>query len=362
MPFSIRGSVLSDRLNLPNPGNDVSAVVSTIIDDDVLQQGAFADANNSVSSLEAQEGLTVRALSPTRLAWRRYWHHKGAAISTVVLTCLLIFVIAAPITARYGVDEQVRDIREGNNVFLPPQSIAWFGTDDIGRDLYSRLIYGIQTSMIIGVSSAILAVLIGTAVGAFAGLRGGRFDDLMMRVTDVFLAFPFLVAVIVVREFLGAMGWLTAIIGEKTSVRFIVVLFAVFGWMLVARLVRAQVLALKEREFIEAARAVGASNIRIITGHLLPNAIGPIIVALTLAVIAAIVGESTLSFFGFGPQPGSGSTSLGALVQLSASAAKQGNWWLVVFPCGSLVLLAVCINFIGDGLRDAFDPKLDMGG
>jgi peptide/nickel transport system permease protein len=131
--------------------------------------------------------------------------------------------------------------------------------------------------------------------------------------------------------------------------------------MYVARLVRGQVLSLKEREFVEAARAVGASNLRIVVSHLLPNSIGPITVALTLSVIGAVVGESTLSFFGLGPQPGQNSTSLGKLVELSSSGAKQGNWWLVVFPCGALVLLALCINFIGDGLRDAFDPKLVSG-
>jgi ABC-type dipeptide/oligopeptide/nickel transport system permease subunit len=280
---------------------------------------------------------------------------------------LLFAVIATPITARYGVNEQVIRIEDGKNQFLSPRSVAWFGTDDIGRDLYSRLLYGVRTSLFIGVASAILSVVIGTAVGSIAGLRGGRFDDIMMRVTDIFLAFPFLVAVIIVREFLGSAGIpgtdidITSIIGEKTSIRFMIVLFAIFGWMGVARLVRSQVLSMKEREFIEAARAVGASNRRIVLTHLLPNSIGPILVALTISVIAAIVGESTLAFFGLGPQPGSGNTSLGKLIELSAGGAKQGNWWLVVYPCGALVLLAVCINFIGDGLRDALDPKLDSG-
>jgi peptide/nickel transport system permease protein len=129
----------------------------------------------------------------------------------------------------------------------------------------------------------------------------------------------------------------------------------------VARLVRGQVLALKEREFVEASRAAGASNFRIVTSHLLPNSIGPILVALTLSVIGAVVAESTLSFFGFGPQPGQDNTSLGNLIQLSRDAVGRGDWWLTVFPCGALVLLAICINFIGDGLRDALDPKLDRG-
>ena len=311
--------------------------------------------------IEEQEGLTVISLSPARLAWKRYWAHKGAAVSTVVMAILLFFVLATPITARYGINEQVRNITEGNNVFLGPSSLAWFGTDDIGRDMYSRLLYGIRTSLFIGFASAILSVLIGTAVGAFAGLRGGRFDNAMMRITDLFLAFPFLIAVILVREFLGGLEWLEPVVGAKTSIRFIIVLFAIFGWMGVARLVRGQVLALKEREYIEAARAVGASNLRIVVSHLLPNSIGPILVSLTLSVIAAVVGESTLSFFGFGPQPGEASTSLGNLIGLSQDGVQRGDWFLAVFPCGALVLLAICINFIGDGLRDALDPKLDSG-
>jgi peptide/nickel transport system permease protein len=295
------------------------------------------------------------------MAWKRYWGHTGAAISTILLGIVVIMVLAAPFTARYGINEQVRSIDEGNNVYLPPQDIAWFGTDDIGRDMYTRLLYGIRTSLFIGIASAILAVLIGTVVGSFAGLRGGKFDDFLMRVTDLFLAFPFLVLVVLVREFLGGIAFLEPIIGDKTSIRFIIVLFAVFGWMYVARLVRGQVLALKEREFVEASRAAGASNFRIVKSHLLPNSIGPILVALTLSVIGAVVAESTLSFFGFGPQPGQDNTSLGNLVQLSRDAVGRGDWWLTVFPCGSLVLLAICINFIGDGLRDALDPKLDTG-
>lgn len=316
---------------------------------------------HDAAELAELEGLNADTLSPTRLAWKRYWHHRGAAISTVILLVVLVAVLATPITARYGINEAVIDIKDGPNQFLSPRSEAWFGTDDIGRDIYTRLLYGIRTSMFIGIASALLSVLIGTALGSLAGLRGGRLDDVLMRVTDLFLAFPFLISVILVREFLGGLSFLTPIIGEKTSLRFIIVLFAVFGWMGVARLVRGQVLTLKEREFVEAARAVGASNARITVSHLLPNAIGPILVALTLSVIGAVVGESTLSFFGFGPQPGDGNTSLGRLVELSSAAAKRGDWFLVLFPCGALVVLAVCINFIGDGLRDALDPKLDTG-
>ena len=317
---------------------------------------------DTVEALDAREALNVKALTPFQMARRRYFHHKGALVSTVIMGVLLVVVIFAPLTARYGINQQVLDISAGKNQYLSPRKIAWMGSDQIGRDLFSRLIWGIRTSLFIGVASAILSVVIGTTVGAVAGLKGGWFDDVMMRVTDLFLAFPFIVIIIIMRAFLGAVPWITGIIGDVSSIRFIIALFAIFGWMGVARLVRGQVLALKEREFIEAARAVGASNTRIVMSHLLPNSIGPILIALTLSVIGAIVGESTLSFFGLGPQPGANAVSLGQLVELSSEGAKQGNWWMVVYPCGALVLLAICINFIGDGMRDAVDSKLDIGG
>jgi peptide/nickel transport system permease protein len=316
---------------------------------------------HAVADLEAAEGLNVVTKRPLRLAMGRYWNNRGAAVSTVVLGFVILFVVLTPLTARYGINEAVIDISEGKNQFLPPSRTAWMGTDDIGRDLYSRLLYGTRTSLYIGVASGLLSVALGTLVGVVAGMRGGKLDDIMMRVTDVFLAFPFLVAIIILRNFLANLSWLTAIVGDKSSVRFVIFLLVIFGWMGVARLVRASVLTLKEREFIEAARAVGATNRRIAISHLIPNSVGPILVAFSIAVVGGLIAESTLSFFGLGPQPGDGSTSLGNLVELSRQGARAGFWWLVAYPCGMLVLLAICINFVGDGLRDAFDPKLDRG-
>lgn len=307
------------------------------------------------------ESVTGKSLSPTRQAWKRFWRNRGAAISAILLLIIIVIAVLAPITARYGVNDAVFPISEGPNQFLTPRSVAWFGTDDLGRDLYSRLLYGVRTSVYLGLMSAILSVGLGTLIGATAGMNGGRLDDFIMRVTDLTLAFPFLVTVILIRQLLGGVKFLRPIIGDISSIRFIIFLFAVLLWPLVARLVRSQVITLKEREFVEASRAAGASNRRIIVSHLLPNAIGPIIVAGTLAVVAAILGEATLSFFGFGPQPGSDSTSLGKIIEGAGSAARAGYWWLVVFPGGALVLIAVCVNFIGDGLRDAFDPKMDGG-
>jgi len=292
------------------------------------------------------------------MALKRFVSHKAAVASCVVLGLFILVVVLSPITMRYGVNQAVR---KPPNSFLPPQKIAWLGTDDIGRDIYSRLIYGIRVSLIIGIASAIIAVAVGCVVGAVAGFRGGFFDDVVMRITDLFLAFPFLVALLVVRNMFGALTWLSPIIGDTGSIRFIIFLLAIFGWMGVARIVRGQVLSLKEREFIEAAKSVGASRRYIIMRHLLPNSIGPIMVALTFSVVGAIIGEATLSFFGYGPQAGSGTTSLGLLVGASKFAVQSGFWWLVVFPSFSLVTISLCINFIGDALRDATDPRLDMG-
>ena len=314
-------------------------------------------------AVDATQGLTSESVSPAKLALRRYLHHKGAVVSLVILLLMALFVILAPLTARYGVNDAVfKTSADRPNQFLAPSSVAWFGTDDIGRDLYSRLIYGLRVSLLIGLVSAIMGTFVGVAIGAAAGMRGGWIDDVLMRVTDIFLAFPFLVTLLVARSFLSSVSWLEPVTGPVTSVRFVIVLFVVFGWMVVARIMRGQVLSLKEREFVEASRALGASNTRIVVKHLVPNSVGPILVALTFSVSGAIVAESTLGFFGYGPQPGAGQTSLGNLVGGAKGALLPGYWWLVVFPCVTLVLVALCVNFIGDGLRDATDPKLDMGG
>lgn len=325
---------------------------------DVLRPRTTAD-----EAADATQGLTSESLSPTRMAMKRFMHHKAAVVALIVLVLLTVFVVLAPITARYGVNEQVFETSaERPNFNQPPQSVAWLGTDDIGRDLYSRLIYGLRVSLLIGLASAVMSTIIGVSIGAIAGLRGGRLSDILMRVTDLFLAFPFLVTLMIMRSVLASIPWLEPITGPITSIRFVIVLFVLFGWMGVARIMRGQVLALKEREFIEASRALGAGNFRIIFKHLIPNSIGPILVALTFAVSSAIIAEATLAFFGYGPQPGAGATSLGILVSNSQGALLPGYWWLVVFPGALLVLVALCINFVGDGLRDATDPKLDMGG
>lgn len=316
-------------------------------------------ADDAIRS-DSAAGLRAESMSPRKMAVRRFVKHRAAFVSFVILAIMVLFILLSPITARYGVNEAVFETtRERPNSFLSPRGIAWLGTDDIGRDLYSRLIYGLRISILIGLASAFFGTIVGVAIGAVAGLRGGWIDDLLMRVTDLFLAFPFLVTLLVLRSVMSNVPWLEPIVGNPTSIRFVVVLFVLFGWMGVARLMRGQVLALKEREFIEAARALGASNTRIVLRHLLPNSAGPILVALTFSVSGNIIAEATLGFFGYGPQPGAGATSLGKLVGGAKGALLPGYWWLVVFPCVLLILVSLCVNFVGDGLRDATDPKLE---
>lgn len=320
----------------------------------------MSDTSNApISDARIDEaiGITVKSVSPGRMVLRRFVGHRAAFVSTIILAIATLWVLLSPWTARYGINEQVIDISVGKNQNLAPFKDAWFGTDQIGRDLYSRIIYGMRVSLLIGFASAFFSLLLGSVIGSVAGLKGGRFDDVVMRVTDIFLAFPILVALLVVRSSLSNVAWLKPITGEINTVRFLIFLFAIFGWMGVARVIRAQVLSLKEREFVEASRAAGASNWYIIRRHLLPNSAGPMLVALSLGVVGAIVSESTLALFGYGPNPGSGATSLGLLVSESRSAVRAGYWWLAVYPFSALLLVTLCVSFIGDGLRDAFDPK-----
>lgn len=306
---------------------------------------------------DAIVGVAVDSVSPRRQVYERFRTHKAASLAVVILGILVILVLLSPWTARYGINEQVIKITEGKNQNLPPRAEAWMGTDAIGRDLYSRLIYGMRVSLLIGIASAGFSLVLGALIGSIAGLKGGLFDDIVMRVTDIFLAFPFLVALMVVRNTMANVPWLEPIVGSVNTIRFLIVLFAIFGWMSVARVIRAQVLSLKEREFVEASRAAGASNWYIIRRHLLPNSAGPMLVSLSLGVVGAIVSEATLSLFGYGPNPGAGATSLGLLVSDSRSAVRAGYWWLALYPFLALLLITLCISFIGDGLRDAFDPK-----
>ena len=309
-----------------------------------------------LSLRDESEGVGGESLSPFRLALRHYRRNKIAMLALTILLLIVVACLFPSLPARYS---ETQRLPRTSSTFInsPPSSKAWFGTDDLNRDLYSRTFYGGRVSIMIGLFVALIACSVGTIVGALAGYLGGLLDDVLMRITDIFLAFPILVSLLVLRNVLAEVPLVKSLMGDKTSVRFMVILLSAVGWMAVARIVRGVVLSLKEREFVEASRSVGASGPRIMFRHLIPNALGPIMVSLSLSVVGAILAESTLSFFGYGPSPGQGRTTWGLLISQSKSGILSGYWWLVLFPCAFLVVTIVCINFVGDGLRDAFDPK-----
>lgn len=298
--------------------------------------------------------------APPRSQWqlfrRRFFRHKLAmfGLFMLVLMCLAIFLADLWVPE----DPGAQDILTG---VQPPSSEHWFGTDTLGRDYFARVIYAGQISLKIGLAVALISTFIGTTAGALAGFFGRWVDQLLMRITDLFLIVPAIAVLAVAVKFAQSnenpVG--RFIMGEGGEPRFgtdsiIIFVLAMLGWMPVARVVRGQVLSVKEKEFVEAARAVGASNFRIITRHLLPNCIGPIVVNATLAIAVAIVTESTLSFLGFGVQPPE--TSWGNMLE-EARANISFNEHLLYFPGLFILLTVLSVNFLGDGLRDAFDPQ-----
>jgi ABC-type dipeptide/oligopeptide/nickel transport system permease subunit len=299
--------------------------------------------------LAYESGVEVKARSQWAYARMRFFRHKLAVASVVVLVGISLVAIFANRVAPYGYDDL-----DLNNIASGPtfKDHHLFGTDLLGRDYLSRVILGIRTSLWVAVFVAVLSTLIGTTLGAIAGYYGGQTDNLLMRFTDLVLTLPALAVLLVAAKYLGQndsqVGPFTLTQPEKVAL-----ILAFLFWTGLARIVRGVFLSLREKEFVEAARAAGASDRRIIFRHILPNCVGPIAVTMTLVVALAILTEAALSFLGFGIQPPH--PALGSLI---ADGESNGfdTWWLVTFPGLVIVLVALCVNFIGDGLRDALDP------
>jgi peptide/nickel transport system permease protein len=311
------------------------------------QAGAFAEgldlAARSPEALLREED-EVRTRGQLALTWRRFRRHRLALAGMVVLAVMIGAAIAAPLVAPYDPNAQDRQLAR----FGEPAPPSWahpFGSDNLGRDYLSRTIYGARISLVVGFLSTAVAIVVGTLVGASAGYVGRWVDMGLMRFADVLLAFP---------PLLFLMAALTTFTSRDAWVLSMVI--ATISWMPVARLVRGEFLTLRTREYTEAARAVGASAPSIIFRELLPNAMGPLIVAATLAIPGAILLESTLSFLGFGIQPPTaswGNMLNRAFEQMRAS----GAWWIGFFPGLMIALTVLSFNFVGDGLRDALDPR-----
>jgi len=290
----------------------------------------------------AAEGISLEAVGQWRLAWMKFLRHRVAVVSLVILVLLGLACALAPWIAPR--DPAAQDL---SNQFAKPGEAGFIlGSDSIGRDLLTRLMYGGRVSLAVGLGVAVLAGTAGTLVGAIAGFYGKWVDATLMRVTDTFLALPALVVLIVAAKVLGG------------SVLDIVLVVSLVSWMPIARIVRGVFLSLREKEFVDAARTLGASNGRIIFRHLLPNALGPIIVNLTLTVAAAILAESALSFLGLGVQPPT--ATWGNMLARSKSYMQIASH-LVWLPGLMILITVLCVNFVGDGLRDALDPTQKLG-
>jgi len=325
---------------------------------------AASGVTDAENSLELKE---VEGLSQSQIVRRRFFRHKGAVISMIVLATIIVLAFTA-----VGFDFKVFDLaiktagwwqwtwtdiptpQNGGRPTLSvvPEALGGagiavgahpFGQDDIGRDTFAVVMRGTQQSIVIMLIVGFIATVLGTVIGAVAGYYRGWVDSVLMRFTDVIITIP----LIVIGAVLGlAFGGLGAFV--------LAIIIGLFTWTGLARLVRAEVLSLREREFVDAARVAGASDRRIIFKHILPNAIGVIIVNTTLLMAAAILLETALSFLGFGVQPPD--TSLGKIISEN-QAAFATRPWLFWWPGLFIILIALCINFIGDGLRDAFDPR-----
>jgi peptide/nickel transport system permease protein len=286
-----------------------------------------------------EAGLELKARSQWSYARSRFLRHRLAMSGLVVLVIVFGAGIFANFVAPYSFEEI-----DLTNVLAGPTTAAhhFFGTDEIGRDFFSRVIFGIRTSMEVGVFVAFVSSIIGVIVGAVAGYYGGWIDNILMRITDLVLTLPALAILLTA----------AALLGQGSQWRVSVIL-ALFFWTGLARIVRGVFLSLREKEYVEAAKAAGSGDIRIMFRHILPNTLGPIVVNGTLSVGAAIIVEAALSFLGFGIKPPT--PSLGSLIASGQQFPQK--WWITVLPGLTLLVIVVAINFVGDGLRDALDPQ-----
>jgi peptide/nickel transport system permease protein len=288
--------------------------------------------------------VQLESLNQWQLAWRKFRRHHLALAGLVILAVLIVAAIIGPILSPFVFNEIPNPdvhVLAGR----PPSLAHPFGeTGGLQRDVLQLVVNGARTSLLIGFLSMLIGVGIGTFVGAVAGYAGGFLDNVLMRIVDVMLSLPILFVILVASRFFGG-----------GNVLLIIVIFGLFSWMGIARLVRSLFLSIREREFVEAARAVGVRDRRIIFRHILPNAVSPIIVTASLVVGGNIIGEAFVSFLGFGVNPIF--PTWGNILSNALTFVLQGNWWWPFFPGMAIILTVLAVNFIGDGLRDALDPR-----
>jgi len=301
-----------------------------------------SDVPNLSDELGPQETMA-------RIVWKRFRQHPGALAGATVLGLLVLSIILVQFSPY---DPELSDMVSR---YQPPSWEHPFGTDALGRDLLTRVLYGSRISLAVGLLAVLITLLIGIPVGAVAGFFGGWLDNVLMRITDATLAFPSLLILIMLS---AVMREIEFPLIERNSALTIAIVIGILGWMTNARLVRASFLSIREMDFVTSARALGASNLKIMMGEILPNALGPVIVESTLGMAWAIMTESGLSFLGFGvrlPTPSWGN-------MLGDAQDKMTLYpWLAIFPGLMIFITIISINYIGDGLRDALDPYKVLG-
>lgn len=301
--------------------------------------------------LPSEQQLPGEPLTPGQLAWRRFRRHRMAMAGIVIMLLLFLYVIVGAFVFPESYANQTNTAKR-----LHPPSLAHpFGTDQVGRDVLARTIYGGHISLLIGISAMLVSLIVGVAVGAIAGYYGGMIDSILMRFTEAMFNIPSLFLLIVMAKFFSGRIPTVEVLGRtfSGSVLVIIVVIGLTSWMYLARIVRANYLSLKERDFIQAAHCLGVPDRRIVVTHILPNTLAPIIVTATLRVAGAILSEAYVSFLGMGVQPPT--ASWGNMLEGSYIYLESAPW-LWFFPGMLTVLTVLSINFIGDGLRDALDP------
>ena len=292
-------------------------------------------------------------LSLRQMAWRRFRRHKLAVAGIVILIGLIVYCFGGALF----ISEEYANYNDLDQALQPPSAEHIFGTDTIGRDIFARTIYGGQISLFIGLTAVVIETGLGILIGALAGYYGGRVDSVLMRFTEAMIIIPQLFLLIVMAKFFGGQVPNFTIFGRtySGSLVVIIVIIGVTSWMYLARIVRAEFLSLKEREFTLAARSTGTGTRDIIFAHILPNCMAAIIVSATLSVANAILAEAYISFLGLGVQPPT--ATWGNMLERAYSYIDKGVPWLWFFPAMLILLTVLSINFVGDGLRDALDPR-----
>jgi ABC-type dipeptide/oligopeptide/nickel transport system permease subunit len=299
-----------------------------------------------IDTAEPDYDVQLESLNQWQLAWRRFKRHRMAMVGSGLFFTMVAIGVIGPILLPY--DSYKIPLPDVRVVAGRPPSLAHvFGeTGRLQRDVLTLVVNGIRTSLLIALTASAMATVIGTFAGGISGYFGGWLDTVLMRTVDALLALPLLFVILAFSQFAGqgAASWQT-----------VAIIFGLFGWLTISRIVRSVILSLREANYVDAARAAGVRDRRIIFRHLIPNSLSPIIVAATLSVAAVITGEAFVSFLGFGVDPST--PTLGNILAGSLNFISQGNWWWAFFPGAAIVIIVLGVNFMGDGLRDALDPR-----